>query len=195
MTVGNVANIGYITYPGRTGSPDLQRSTQAASPPDPDTAAKYVSGSLFLSLDGDRAEISDRARGLFALSLYEQISGSGLLDALEPQGACYTCQNRKYVDQSDDASVSFQTPTNINPSMAGAVVASHEQEHVRNEQARAHRDDREIVNQTVTLTYDFCPECGRNYVSGGTTRTTSVSKSDSGNMDFDEASPDEDEQG
>jgi len=64
--------------------------------------------------------------------------------------------------------------------MAAAAVASHENEHVRNEQAKAHRDDREIISQTVTLTYDCCPECGRNYVSGGTTRTTSVSKSDSG---------------
>ena len=105
---------------------------------------------------------------------------SGLLEELKPEGECNTCANRKYVDQSDDPSVSFQTPTNISANMSAAAVASHEAEHVRNEQAKAHREDREIVSQTVTLTYDCCPECGKNYVSGGTTRTTSVSKSDSG---------------
>jgi len=118
-----------------------------------------------------------------------EIPGTGLLESLEPQGECYTCANRKYVDQSDDASVSFQTPTKVSPNMAAAAVASHESEHVRNEQAKAQRDDREIVSQTVTLTYDCCPECGRNYVSGGTTRTTSVSKSDSGAVENAEDQP------
>jgi len=116
----------------------------------------------FYTLDGDRAEIS-----------------YGLLEALAPEGVCNTCQNRRYVDKSDDASVSFQTPTSINPGMAAAAVASHEQEHVRNEQAKDHREDRQIVSQSVSLTYDTCPECGKHYVSGGTTRTTSISKSES----------------
>ena len=123
-------------------------------------------------------------------ALMPEIPGSGMLEELEPQGACTTCQNRRYVDQSDDASVSFQTPTKINPSMAAAAVASHEQEHVRNEQARAQREGRDIINQSVTLHYDFCPECGRNYVSGGTTRTTSVSRSDSDDTMDDEMTPD-----
>ena len=107
------------------------------------------------------------------------VTERGALEALDPQGACETCKNRKYVDQSNDASVSFQTPTNISPSMAGAAVAAHEQEHVRNEQANAQREGREIVNQSVSLTYATCPECGKHYVSGGTTRTTSVSKPES----------------
>jgi len=117
-----------------------------------------------------------------------EIDNSAMMEALEPQGACHTCENRKYVDQSNDASVSFQTPTKVSPNMAAAAVASHENEHVRNEQARAHREDREIVSQTVTLTYDCCPECGRQYVSGGTTKTTSVSKSDSEDTTGGEAS-------
>jgi len=112
-------------------------------------------------------------------SLLPDTVNDDMLKALEPQGACMTCENRRYVDQSDDSSVSFQTPTKISPNAAGAAVASHEQEHVRNEQARAARDDREIVSQTVTLTYATCPECGKQYVSGGTTRTTSIGKSDS----------------
>jgi len=107
----------------------------------------------------------------------------GHLEVLESQGVCHTCENRRYVDQSNDASVSFQTPTKISPNMAAAAVAAHENEHVRNEQARAHREGRDIVSQSVTLTYDVCPECGRHYVSGGTTRTTSVDRSDSDDSD------------
>ncbi|MCL2820502.1 MAG: hypothetical protein FWD38_06690 [Oscillospiraceae bacterium] len=117
---------------------------------------------MFFSIDGDRAEIS-----------------YGLLEALKAEGVCETCENRRYVDQSNDSSVSFQTPTKISPNMAAAAVASHEQEHVRNEQANAQRDNREIISQSVTLTYDTCPECGKQYVSGGTTRTTSIGKSES----------------
>ena len=99
--------------------------------------------------------------------------------SVKPPGECKTCESRRYVDRSDDSSVSYQTPTKISASMAAAAVASHEQEHVRNERSAADRNDREIVNQTVTLTYDCCPECGKHYVSGGTTRTISVSKAES----------------
>jgi hypothetical protein len=51
---------------------------------------------------------------------------------------------------------------------------SHEREHVTNEQARAQRDDRKVVSQTVTLSTAVCPECGRVYVSGGVTRTVTA---------------------
>ena len=51
---------------------------------------------------------------------------------------------------------------------------SHEREHVVNEQARAEKEGRKVVSQTVTLTMATCPECGRMYVSGGTTRTVTV---------------------
>jgi len=170
------------------------RQTSPVSSPAAPISAPFTRGSnaLFLSPDGDRAEISGAAKFLSMLNQNQRpaipgigdpqqtfIPEDGALKALETQGVCHTCENRRYVDQSDDASVSFQTPTKINPNMAAAAVASHEQEHVRNEQARAHREDREIVNQTVTLTYDTCPECGKQYVSGGLTKTTSISKPDS----------------
>jgi len=100
---------------------------------------------------------------------------------IEPKGECKTCESRRYVDRSDDPSVSFQTPTKLSPNMAASAVASHESEHVRNEQGRAKREGREVTNQTVTFTYDICPECGRRYVSGGTTRTTTVEKPDTEN--------------
>ena len=108
---------------------------------------------------------------------------SASLEALKPRGECKTCESRRYVDKSDDPSVSFQTPTSISANQSMAAVASHENEHVSNERAKAHRDGREIINQTVNLTYACCPECGRSYVSGGTTRTTSVGKADSGEDD------------
>jgi len=117
----------------------------------------------------------DPASGKGGLPAGFQATGSG---GVEPPGQCSTCESRRYIDKSDDPSVSFQTPTNVNPNMAAAAVTSHEQEHVRNEKSSAKRDGREIINQTVTLTYDCCPECGRNYVSGGTTRTTSISRSE-----------------
>ena len=88
------------------------------------------------------------------------------------EGECQTCKERKYQDVSDDPGVSYQTPTNIAPQQAAAVVRGHEQEHVVREQAKAQREDRQVVSQSVTLHTAICPECGRVYVSGGTTRTT-----------------------
>jgi len=182
MTIGHVTNLYNMASAGQIGAPAMPSPGRVASPSAPYTmpsipVAPILSpfqgtGNMYLSLDGDRAEISKMA--------------FGLLEALEPQGTCMTCENRRYVDQSDDASVSFQTPTSISPNMSAAAVASHEQEHVRNEQASAHRDGREIISQTVTLQYDCCPECGKHYVSGGTTKTTSVSKPESDDMSEDE---------
>jgi hypothetical protein len=91
---------------------------------------------------------------------------------------CETCKNRKYKDVSDDPSVSFQSPTHINPNAAASVVAAHENEHVTNEKAEAEREGRKIVSQTVTLKTGICPECHRMYVAGGVTRTTSVKSSE-----------------
>ena len=88
------------------------------------------------------------------------------------EAECQTCKNRKYQDGSDDPGVSFKTATNIAPERAAAAVRGHEQEHVVREQAKAQREDRKVVSQSVTLHTAICPECGDVYVSGGTTRTT-----------------------
>ncbi len=85
---------------------------------------------------------------------------------------CQTCANRQYQDGSDDPSVSMQSPTKIDSKAAASAVRKHEYEHVNNEQARAERDGREVVSQSVRLHTDICPECGKVYVSGGETRTT-----------------------
>ena len=99
-------------------------------------------------------------------------------EALEA-GECETCESRKYQDGSDDMGVSFQTPTNIKPEQAASAVRGHEMEHVYREQAKADREGRKVVSQNVTMHTEICPECGKSYVSGGTTRT--VTKADTDN--------------
>lgn len=85
---------------------------------------------------------------------------------------CETCKNRKYQDGSDDPGVSFKTATKISPDEAASAVKSHEMEHVFRERGKAQREGREVVSQSVVIHTGICPECGRVYVSGGTTTTT-----------------------
>ncbi len=94
------------------------------------------------------------------------------------EGECQTCEERKYQDGSDDPGVSFKTPTNVAPEQAASAVRGHENEHVVREQAKARQEDRKVVSQSVTYHTGICPECGKVYVSGGTTRT--VTKADNG---------------
>ena len=91
-------------------------------------------------------------------------------------GECKTCESRKYQDGSNDPGVSFKTATKLSPEEAASAVRSHENEHVVREQAKAEREDRKVVSQSVTLHTNICPECGDPYISGGTTRT--VTKAD-----------------
>lgn len=87
---------------------------------------------------------------------------------------CQTCNERQYQDGSNDPGVSFKTPGHISPESSAAVVQAHEQEHVTNEQANARKEGRKVVAQSVRLFSAVCPECGKTYVSGGTTRTTTA---------------------
>lgn len=86
---------------------------------------------------------------------------------------CQTCKNRKYKDGSDDPGVSFKTATHLDPEAAPYAIRSHEGEHVAHNKAQAQKENREIISQTVTYHTDICPECGKVYMSGGTTRTVS----------------------
>ena len=104
-----------------------------------------------------------------------KVGAEGAQAAVE-EGKCQTCEKRKYQDESDDMGVSFQTPTNISPEQAASAVRGHENEHVVREQAKAQREDRRVVSQSVTLHTDICPECGKVYISGGTTRTVTVAE-------------------
>lgn len=86
-------------------------------------------------------------------------------------GKCETCENRRYVDGSNEM-VSFKTPGKISPGESYAKVMSHEKEHVANAVAEGNKSNKELVSVSVSLKTSTCPECGKSYVSGGTTRTT-----------------------
>lgn len=88
------------------------------------------------------------------------------------KGECQTCKNRKYVDGSNESDVSFKTPGHIDPGSSASQVMAHEQEHVANAIAEGNKENKQLVSATVTLHTSVCPECGRVYVSGGTTHTT-----------------------
>ena len=93
--------------------------------------------------------------------------GAGIVHDRE----CQTCKNRKYQDGSDDPGVSYKNPTRIGPDQAASSVRAHEYEHVRRNQSKAQSQGREVVSQSVVIKTAICPECGRVYVSGGTTTT------------------------
>lgn len=106
------------------------------------------------------------------------VEGSKSAQEVMEEGECQTCKERKYQDGSDDPGVSFKTPTNIAPEMVASAVRGHENEHVVREQAKARQEGRKVVNQSVTYHTAICPECGKVYVSGGTTRTVTKAAED-----------------
>lgn len=83
---------------------------------------------------------------------------------------CETCKRRKYKDGSNE-NVSFKTATHISPTAAGALVRGHEQEHVVNAYNKAEMNNGKVLRASVAIHTSICPECGRTYVSGGTTTT------------------------
>ncbi|MCI8416280.1 MAG: hypothetical protein HFI33_02060 [Lachnospiraceae bacterium] len=97
----------------------------------------------------------------------QPVSGQGDYDTYE----CQTCKNRKYQDGSSDPNVSFKSPTRLSPESAAYAIRAHELEHVAHARAEAQTEDKEILSQSVSYHTDICPECGRTYMSGGTTRT------------------------
>ena len=61
--------------------------------------------------------------------------------------------------------------SHIDPSAAASRVRSHEQEHVSNAYKDAAQNNGKVLSCNVTIKSAVCPECGRTYVSGGTTAT------------------------
>ena len=84
---------------------------------------------------------------------------------------CETCKERKYQDGSDECNVSFQTAQHISPEAAGAAVRAHEGQHVSNAYKKAAQNNGKVLQASVAIHTSICPECGRTYVSGGTTTT------------------------
>lgn len=83
---------------------------------------------------------------------------------------CETCASRKYQDGSDE-NVSFKTAQHISPEAAASRVRAHEQEHVNNAYTKAAKNNGKVISANVAIHTAICPECGRSYVSGGTTST------------------------
>lgn len=83
---------------------------------------------------------------------------------------CTTCANRKYQDGSDEQ-VSFKSAQHVSPEAAGARVRGHEQEHVNNAYDKAKEAGGKVLQASVAIHTAICPECGKSYVSGGTTTT------------------------
>lgn len=85
-------------------------------------------------------------------------------------GECETCKKRKYQDGSNEM-VSFKTAQHISPESAAGAVRAHEQEHVSNAYKKAELGNGKVLRASVSIHTAICPECGRSYVSGGTTST------------------------
>ncbi len=83
---------------------------------------------------------------------------------------CQTCKERKYQDGSDE-NVSFKSAAHISPQAAGPAVRAHEGEHVANAYDKAAEKGGKVLSASVSIHTAVCPECGRTYVSGGTTNT------------------------
>jgi hypothetical protein len=83
---------------------------------------------------------------------------------------CETCKARKYQDGSDE-NVSFKSAQHISPTAAGTRVRAHEQEHVSNAYTKAAQEGGKVLQASVAIHTAVCPECGRTYISGGTTST------------------------
>ncbi len=128
--------------------------------------------------------MSGQVMGLYPQYSVTPVRGVNQAENVEKVGRtdksaeCQTCKNRKYVDGSNEGNVSFKTPGHIDPSASGAVVKSHEMEHVSNARREGNRENKELISAAVSLQVAVCPECGRSYVAGGTTRTTIATYSD-----------------
>ena len=131
-----------------------------------------------------RAQNADSATDKKIKNLEDRInnlrSRMDKMKAEEENGECETCKNRKYQDGSDDPGVSFKSASKISGN-AEAAVRGHEQEHVSRNRAKADREGKEIVYQSVVIKHAICPECGTNYVSGGETTTVTRTKPDNDN--------------
>ena len=176
-SMAGVQNNGYVYgNNGNNGSSGSRRSveselTKLNKQRDDYERQKKESGSY--ELDGRIANLEKRINDLQKRlnSLKEKN------DELD-NGECQTCKNRKYQDGSDDPGVSFKSPGKIDPASAEAVVRSHEYEHVNRNQAKASREDREVIYQSVIIKHGICPECGDTYVTGGETTTVTKKASD-----------------
>ncbi|MCR5784358.1 MAG: hypothetical protein K6G40_01785 [Eubacterium sp.] len=116
------------------------------------------------------------AMSKYAVTSEKEAVDAGMSDAeirgLKRTGRieCQQCASRKYQDGSDE-NVSFKSAAHISPNAAGAAVRAHEGEHVTNAYEKAAEGNGRVLRASVAIHTAICPECGRSYVSGGTTST------------------------
>ena len=157
------------TYGSGAGSKTNIQGTISRLEKERDKYRKEQESAQSVTLDKKIKDLEDRISNL-----------QNRLDKLkteEENGECETCANRKYQDGSNDPGVSFKTASKISGN-AEAVVRSHENEHVTRNQAKAEREEKEIVYQSVRIKHGICPECGASYVAGGETVTVTRTKTD-----------------
>ncbi len=170
-----VATVTAAGHAANTGVPVQAVDQAPAVQPQMTRSAGYVIP--FLRQGMDPAELAVRMRMKYIDPAQpERMDSADGVDSTQER-ECQTCEQRKYQDGSDDSGVSYQTPTHIAPEQAASAVMGHEMEHVVRERAAADREDRKVVSQSVTMHTAICPECGKVYVSGGTTRTVTASDS------------------
>ena len=99
----------------------------------------------------------------------KRIFGSGKEEKIDGE-RCQTCEERKYQDGSNE-NVSFKFPAHVSPEAAASAVRAHEGEHVSNAYTSAAQKNGKVISASVSIHMSVCPECGRSYVSGGTTST------------------------
>ncbi len=138
------------------------RPTDTMSYMGPNTPAASLSGSS-KAIPADSVALSP-----FSTEKADEQQRTGKAEA---KGECQTCKERKYVDGSDEGNVSFKAPGHIAPEASAGVVMSHEKEHVANAKREGNKPGNELISASISLKTAICPECGRSYVAGGTTRT------------------------
>lgn len=138
----------------------------------------YQSYDNYYGMYGNRGNdsIDKRGAGLGA----NQVSGTqpiGGPNEKEQDGSvkkvgerCQTCESRKYQDGSNE-NVSFKAAAHVSPEAAAGAVRAHEGEHVSNAYTKAAQKNGKVVSAAVSIHTSVCPECGKTYVSGGTTNT------------------------
>jgi len=141
-----------VNYSGYGGGMDTGRPGQNTSRPD---GSREVEDVLLPGMKKQKEE--------------ERKERLGIEDPLKKE-ECQTCKKRKYQDGSDEM-VSFKSPAHISPESAATAVRAHEQEHVSNAYKKAASKNGKVLSATVSIHTAVCPECGRTYISGGTTHT------------------------
>ncbi|MGN0168028.1 MAG: hypothetical protein ACI4AB_08295 [Acetatifactor sp.] len=130
-------------------------------------------GSALFNREAENPALSGRGKetqALPGLKEEQEKERKERLGIKDPTEECQTCKNRKYQDGSDEM-VSFKSATHLSPESAASAVRAHEQEHVSNAYAKAATGNGKVISASVSIHTAVCPECGRTYVSGGTTQT------------------------